>query len=162
MGDTLRASRDILDTLASLVLDALDDASFGGGDFSHVDDVCREALASGTQILNGMGFLAEGRAVDGAPYWARWWARTPDGETTLNEHELDPNSESFYEYTEKPWFSRLRDGMTESVYGPYVDVNGTNDYTLTLSHSSDRVDDFSGWSRGTSRSQRSNDRSRGR
>ena len=100
--------------------------------FDEFDATCRAALPSAGG-LRGLGFLAAPGAVPGVRLWERWWTRTLAGGLVEGEHDLDPQSATFYDYSERDWFVQVRPAAASSgVFGPYVDFNGTNEYTVTF------------------------------
>ena len=102
--------------------------------FDAFDAICRARLRSGDR-LRGVGFLAAPGQVAGSDLWERWWTRTLAGGLVEGEHDLDQESENFYDYTERDWFARMRPSHARSgVFGPYIDYNGTNEYTVTFTH----------------------------
>lgn len=102
--------------------------------FDAFDAICRATLRRGDR-LRGLGFLAAPGQVAGSDLWERWWTRTLDGGLVEGEHDLDQQSEKFYDYAARDWFGQMRPSHARSgVFGPYIDYNGTNEYTVTFTH----------------------------
>lgn len=45
-------------------------------------------------------------------------------------HNLDPTSDTFYDYSELDWLAPFQRDVSH-VYGPYIDLGGTNRFTIT-------------------------------
>jgi hypothetical protein len=75
--------------------------------------------------------VAPGVLAD-AGHWMQWWSRDGAGEPQRLRPELDPEEESFFDYTLLPWFAVPRDTGRRHVTGPYVDWLCTGEYTLTF------------------------------
>ena len=69
-------------------------------------------------------------AVADMPPWIEWWMAGPGAPRPLRVN-LDPRLPDFYDYASADWFRLPRDTGSPSVDGPYLDVRGTNEYTLT-------------------------------
>ncbi|WP_375399402.1 cache domain-containing protein [uncultured Amnibacterium sp.] len=129
--DSTGATLDRLAEQVSLALPARN-ATAAPAAFDAFDAICRTTLQSG-RGLRGLGFLAAPGEVATVRLWERWWTRTPAGRLVQGEHDLDQHSPTFYDYSERDWFVQVRSSEARSaVFGPYVDFNGTNEYTVTF------------------------------
>jgi hypothetical protein len=95
------------------------------GSVRHVLDVPRSPLV-GAGLVVAPGVLADAR------HWMQWWTRDGAGEPRRLRPELDPEEESFFDYTVLPWFAIPRETGRRHVTGPYVDWLCTQEYTLTF------------------------------
>lgn len=134
VAELVESTGTTLDSLADQVSAAI--PTFRAGEatsaFDGFDTICRTALQSGGG-LRGLGFLAAPGCVAGVRLWERWWTRTAAGRLVEGEHDLDQQSATFYDYSERDWFLQVRSSQASSgVFGPYVDFNGTNEYTVTF------------------------------
>ncbi|WP_375386112.1 cache domain-containing protein [uncultured Microbacterium sp.] len=128
---TFQAISDLVEPAVVLAKAPDTDGAFESS-LAMLDAACRAGLTLEPELLHGAGYMAEPEVIADADYWARWWWRTPAGELQVGEHALDPANDAFYDYPSTEWFTALRDGEDDTVFGPYVDFNGTNDYTVTL------------------------------
>lgn len=82
--------------------------------------------------IAGIGFGTVPRGA--VPPWMEWWRADGAGAPAhFVAHNLNPRNDNFYDYLHGDWFSSAASSRRPSVFGPYVDTGGTNDYTVTLS-----------------------------
>jgi hypothetical protein len=97
-----------------------------------VREVARRTLQEDSGWVAGTGYVSAPDAVADMPLWIEWWLAGPSGLHPLRVN-LDPRLPDFYDYTSSEWFRLPRDTGATSVTGPYLDVRGTNEYTVTVS-----------------------------
>jgi hypothetical protein len=90
------------------------------------------ALAAEPRLVTGAGVVLAPELLADATLWLDWWTTGPAGPPHPLRPNLDPASAWFYDYTRAPWFTGPRDRDERAIVGPYVDIGGTDDYTLTL------------------------------
>lgn len=140
VGDRLRAAADSIDTAVSPVFDVLREINLElleAGDLLTLDsltgvrEIARRTVARHTGWIAGTGYAAAVGALADIPRWIEWWLAGP-GEPRPLRVNLDPGLPDFYNYTSAEWFRLPRDSGSTLVDGPYVDVHGTNEYTVTV------------------------------
>ncbi len=138
----LRAAAHAIDTAVSPVFDVLreiTDELLSAGDpltvesLTGVRDIARRTVAGNSGWIAGTGYVAAIGALSDMPRWIEWWMAGPDASPRPLRVNLDPRLPDFYNYTSAEWFRLPRDTGSTSVDGPYVDVRGTNEYTVTVS-----------------------------
>lgn len=104
-------------------------------DLVVIDPLAHAALSREDGLIVGAGFVAAPGAVHDAEYWLQWWS---DYDTPRRWEpqqllvEVDPQRESFNDYTSLPWFTAPQEDRHRHVTGPYVDFLCTDEYTLTF------------------------------
>lgn len=92
----------------------------------------------GVGVAAAVGYLADG------DYWLEWWRHDRRGGLEFVAHSLSPRSDLFYDYSARNWFSAAAASGRTEIVGPYVDVGGTNAYTVTVSVPIDTDRGFAG------------------
>lgn len=85
------------------------------------------------QPMDGMGMATTANYLSDSAYWLEWWRYGARGELEFVAHSLNPNRDSFYDYSSRRWYVSAAVSGRTTVTGPYVDVGGTNSYTVTVS-----------------------------
>ncbi len=112
----------------------------------RIDAVVRELLLEPAQPAIGLGVVFDPdqleatsghQAVNRSEYAAsqqlRWWQLDPTaGSLQLLTPDLRPSSLGYYDYLAADWFDVPRRTGRRHVVGPYIDLNGTGQYLLTL------------------------------
>jgi hypothetical protein len=80
------------------------------------------AVGSGATFSSAR--ISEGQGV------LEWWTPAPDGAEKL-VFDLDPGGERFYDYEHLPFFSAAERTGEVTIWGPYVDYLGSDEYILT-------------------------------
>jgi hypothetical protein len=101
-------------------------------DVTPIDGAVRHVLDVPGSPLVGAGLVVAPDVLADAGHWMQWWSRDGAGEPKRLHPELDPEVESFYDYTTLPWFTVPRETGRRHVTGPYVDWLCTGEYTLTF------------------------------
>lgn len=81
--------------------------------------------------LEGIGLVAAPGYLSDSPYWLEWWRYDRQGNLEFVTHQLNPHRDSFYDYPSRHWYASAAATGTVTVTGPYVDLGGTNAYTVT-------------------------------
>lgn len=101
-------------------------------DFSALPELLRQQLATGRDLISGVGFIAEPGLFSDVPVWLDWWQTAPDGSFRPLQLDLDPNTSAYSDYTHWEWFTVPRATGGRAVSGPYVDYLCSDEYSLTL------------------------------
>ncbi|MGW4912799.1 cache domain-containing protein [Streptomyces sp. NPDC004270] len=104
----------------------------GTSDLAAVRPTIQNLLREQSDRFNGTGVVMAPDALADAAFHLEWWQRTGDQNSRPLRLNLDPRSESFYDYTLKPWFVIPRDEGHGTVMGPYVDLHCAGLYILTF------------------------------
>ncbi|MEV7976887.1 cache domain-containing protein [Streptomyces sp. NPDC086519] len=104
----------------------------GTNDLAALRPTLKALLRERGEMFNGTGVVMAPDALDDAAFHLEWWQRTGEGDPRPLRLNLDPRSESFYDYTVKPWFVIPRDEGHGTVMGPYVDLHCAGLYILTF------------------------------
>ncbi len=105
---------------------------FGLESLAEVRPLIGRILAAETDMVAGAGVVSAPGALADAPRWLEWWIATANGPQALRV-TLDPRLSDFYDYTTADWYHIPEQTGASAVAGPYVDVQGTNEYTVTFS-----------------------------
>ncbi|MFF3332789.1 hypothetical protein ACFYWX_25050 [Streptomyces sp. NPDC002888] len=104
----------------------------GTGDLTALRPTIQTLLREQGDRFNGAGVVMAPDALADAAFHLEWWQRAGEQESRPLRLNLDPRSESFYDYTLKPWFVIPRDEGHGTVMGPYVDLHCAGLYILTF------------------------------
>lgn len=140
------AALTVLETEASERLSAIGRKGRrpGTSDLAALRPTIRALLREQGDRFNGTGVVMAPDALADAPYHLEWWQRTGDQGPRPLRLNLDPRSESFYDYTLKPWFVTPRDDGHGTVMGPYVDLHCAGLYILTFTRPLTVLGEFTG------------------
>ncbi|WP_336715509.1 cache domain-containing protein [Arthrobacter sp. USHLN218] len=83
--------------------------------------------------MDGIGIAVAADYLADSAYWLEWWRLGRGGGLEFVAHSLNPRRDAFYDYSSRSWFSSPAASGQTTVTGPYVDIGGTNAYTVTLS-----------------------------
>ena len=86
-------------------------------------------LARHGRLFDGTGVVIEPGMLTDQDRYLEWW-RVP-GPRRLSL-DLDPSSETFYDYTQMEWFAVPRDTGQRVASGPWVDYSGADRYVVTF------------------------------
>ncbi|MBO4254548.1 cache domain-containing protein [Streptomyces griseorubiginosus] len=104
----------------------------GTSDLAALRPTIQALLREQGDRFNGTGVVMAPDALTDAVFHLEWWQRTADQSSRPLRLNLDPHSESFYDYTLKPWFVIPREEGHGTVMGPYVDLHCAGLYILTF------------------------------
>ncbi|HET6911155.1 MAG TPA: cache domain-containing protein [Mycobacteriales bacterium] len=142
--DRLQTAVSAIDATATPVFDLLDDIRnaalaaythsprFDVEALTPLREIAQRALLGNAGWIAGTGYIAEIDALTDQPRWLEWWMARPHAPQPLRV-DLDPRLPGFYDYTTAEWFQVPKLSGATSVAGPYVDIRGTNEYTVTVS-----------------------------
>lgn len=102
-------------------------------DLGGIRDELQACLRRSNHPMDGIGVAAAVDYLEDSPYWLEWWRYDGRGELEFVAHSLNPQRDAFYDYSARGWFSVPATSGSLVVAGPYVDIGGTNAYTVTVS-----------------------------
>lgn len=80
----------------------------------------------------GAGTFFAADLVEGDGRHPEWWSRNPSGTIGRLKFDLSPSSDRYYDYRKLPFFSTAASTGEQTVWGPYIDYLGTEEYVLTF------------------------------
>ncbi len=98
-------------------------------DVGQVEDMSKEFLETHSFIV-GAGVIFSADAIENRDGVLEWWIRRGQGIEKLN-FDLTPGGERFYDYQNMPFFTSASRTGERSMWGPYVDYLGLDEYILT-------------------------------
>lgn len=96
-----------------------------------LDELAQEFLEKNSFAVGaGTFFTADfaeesGRALE-------WWFRKSDGALERLDADRTPGSNRYYDYEKKPFFSTAAATGEQTLWGPYIDYLGFEEYILTF------------------------------
>lgn len=102
-------------------------------DLAAIRGRLQDCLRRPEPAMDGIGVAMAVDYLEDSPYWLEWWRRARGEELEFVAHSLNPHRDAFYDYSSRGWFTAPAASGKTTVTGPYVDVGGTNAYTVTLS-----------------------------
>jgi hypothetical protein len=104
----------------------VDRAALKGVDAYPRDFLTRNSYAAGA----GTFFAVE--TIDDKVPALDWWARKEYGTIGRLDLDMTPGSNRYYDYEKLPFFSTAASTGEQSMWGPYVDFLGFEEYILTF------------------------------
>lgn len=99
------------------------------GNIARLESLARGFL-EGHGFAVGAGVILSARASESGGGILEWWTVRPQGIEKL-EFDLTPGGERFYDYENMPFFTSAGRTGEQSIWGPYVDYLGLDEYILT-------------------------------
>ncbi|MFI8413593.1 cache domain-containing protein [Paeniglutamicibacter gangotriensis] len=132
------AALEDLSVISTAVCSLLTEAEDQGrrprrSDLSAIRGDLQKVLGASEPTVDGVGVAAAVDYLEDSPYWLEWWRRSRNDDLEFVAHSLNPHRDVFYDYSSRAWFTAPAATGQTIVTGPYVDVGGTNAYTVTLS-----------------------------
>lgn len=104
----------------------VDEAALAGLDQLSREFLAKNAFAVGAGTFFDHESVAEGgRALE-------WWSRKGSGEVGRLDFDLTPGSNRYYDYEKLPFFSTAASTGEQTLWGPYIDYLGFEEYILTF------------------------------
>ncbi len=125
-----------LDTLADNIGAALSASKrnrthLTNSDLKSVRDVATAFLAA-NPTAEGAGVILSPGTVDATHGAIEWWRHSDDGPNSKVLFNLTPDSGSYYDFENLPWFETVARTGHRAITGPYMDYGGMDQYILTL------------------------------
>lgn len=108
-----------------------------------LDDYPREFLTKNTYAAGAGTFFAVETIEEGVPA-LDWWARNEYGTIGRLDLNMTPGSIRYYDYEKLPFFYTAASTGEQSLWGPYVDFLGFEEYILTFAAPLSVHGDFTG------------------
>ncbi|WP_255771815.1 cache domain-containing protein [Pseudarthrobacter sulfonivorans] len=96
-----------------------------------LDEYPRQFLTKNT-FAAGAGTFFAVEALEEAVPALDWWARKEYGTIGKLDLDMTPGSSRYYDYVKLPFFSTAASTGEQSLWGPYVDFLGFEEYILTF------------------------------
>ena len=96
-----------------------------------LDEVSREFLTKNTFAAGAGAFFAAESVEEGDRAWG-WWSRKESGAIGRLDFDHTPGSNRYYDYEKLPFFSTAASTGEPTLWGPYVDFLGFEEYILTF------------------------------
>jgi len=96
-----------------------------------LDKLSREFLAKNAFAVGAGTFFAHESVEEGGRAWD-WWTRKESGSVGRLDFDLTPGSNRYYDYEKLPFFSIAASTGEQTVWGPYIDYLGFEEYILTF------------------------------
>ncbi|MET3722018.1 MULTISPECIES: cache domain-containing protein [unclassified Arthrobacter] len=96
-----------------------------------LDEFPREFLTKNSYAAGSGTFFAVETLEEGVPA-LDWWARKEHGTIGRLDLDMTPGSSRYYDYEKLPFFSTAASTGEQSLWGPYVDFLGFEEYILTF------------------------------
>lgn len=104
----------------------VDEAALAGLDKLSQEFLAKNAFAVGAGTFFAHELVEEGvRALE-------WWSRKGSGAVGRLDFDLTPGSNRFYDYEKLPFFSTAASTGEQTLWGPYIDYLGFEEYILTF------------------------------
>ena len=104
----------------------VDKAALAGLDKLSLEFLAKNSFAVGAGTFFAHESVEEGgRALE-------WWSRKSSGAVGRLDFDLTPGSNRFYDYEKLPYFSTAASTGEQTLWGPYIDYLGFEEYILTF------------------------------
>ena len=101
------------------------------GDIARLEELVGAFLETHDFVV-GAGAIFSTEAIRSKDGGLEWWIRRERSIEKL-EFDLTPGGERFYDYQNMPFFASASRTGEQTVWGPYVDYLGMDEYILTYS-----------------------------
>lgn len=98
-------------------------------DILTLENLSKEFLGKNSFAV-GAGVIFSAEAIENRGGILEWWTTRAQGIEKL-EFDLTPGGERFYDYQSMPFFTSASRTGEQSMWGPYVDYLGLDEYILT-------------------------------
>lgn len=101
-------------------------------DLSDIQETLKACLRQPNHPMDRIGVATAVEYLADSPYWMEWWGYDSRGDLEYVGHSLNPQRDTFYDYSVRSWFSTPATSGTTAVIGPYVDFGGITSYSYTV------------------------------
>lgn len=106
-------------------------SKIGKAALSGLDKLSQEFLAKNSFAVGAGTFFAHESVEEGGRA-LEWWIRKGAGSLARLDFDLTPGSNRYYDYEKLPFFSTAASTGEQTVWGPYIDYLGFEEYILTF------------------------------
>lgn len=96
-----------------------------------LDELAQQFLKKNT-FAAGAGTFFAAASVEEGGHAFEWWCRKESGELGRLDFDMTPGSARYYDYEKLPYFSTAAATGEQTVWGPYIDYSGFEEYILTF------------------------------
>lgn len=96
-----------------------------------LDLLSREFLAKNAFAVGAGVFFAH-ESVEEGSRTLEWWSRKKPGLVERMDFDMTPGSSRYYDYEKLPFFSTAASTGEQTLWGPYIDYLGFEEYILTF------------------------------
>ncbi|WP_423183796.1 cache domain-containing protein [Arthrobacter sp. NyZ413] len=96
-----------------------------------LDTLSKEFLAKNSFAVGAGTFFAHESVAEGSQA-LDWWSRKESGTIAPLNFDLTPGSSRYYDYEKLPFFSMAESTGEQTLWGPYIDYLGFEEYILTF------------------------------
>lgn len=96
-----------------------------------LDELSLKFLTRNTFAV-GAGTFFTAESVEEGSRTLEWWSRKESGAISRLDLDQTPGSHRFYDYEKLPFFSTAASTGEQTLWGPYVDYLGFEEYILTF------------------------------
>ena len=96
-----------------------------------LDKLSQDFLAKNTFAVGAGTFFAHDSVEEGGRA-LEWWSRKESGSVGRLDFDLTPGSNRYYDYEKLPFFSTAESTGEQTLWGPYIDYLGFEEYILTF------------------------------
>lgn len=101
-------------------------------DLGAIRETLQTCLRHPNHPMDRIGVATAVNYLMDSPYWMEWWGYDSQGDLQYVGHSLNPQRDTFYDYSTRSWFSTPATSGTTAVIGPFVDFGGLNSYSYTV------------------------------
>ncbi|WP_026556513.1 cache domain-containing protein [Arthrobacter sp. 35W] len=103
----------------------------GKSSLTGLDELAREFLTQNAFAVGSGTFFAT-ESVEEGGHALEWWSRKESGVMKRLHLDLTPGSNRYYDYEKLPFFSTAAATGEQTLWGPYIDYLGFEEYILTF------------------------------
>ncbi|MFE4198880.1 cache domain-containing protein [Paenarthrobacter sp. NPDC056912] len=96
-----------------------------------LEELSKEFLAKNSFAV-GAGTFFAAQSVEAEGHFFEWWSRGKSGSVEKLDADLTPGSNRYYDYEKLPFFSTAASTGEQTLWGPYIDYLGFEEYIITL------------------------------
>lgn len=96
-----------------------------------LDELSKQFLRKDTYAAGAGTFFAAASVEEGGHAF-EWWYRKESGDLGRLDFDMTPGSARYYDYEKLPFFSTAAATGEQTVWGPYIDYSGCEQYILTF------------------------------
>ncbi len=107
------------------------DAKTALDELDILGELSREFMTRNSYAV-GAGVFFDSKAVESGSRTVEWWYRKESGAIERLDFDTTPGSQQYYDYEKLPFFSTAASTGKQTLWGPYVDYLGCEEYVLSF------------------------------